>query len=222
MSRKGKLEKYSEITTFPNVVVIEETRADPSAMAEIWRDRLLQQNKPLALEVGCGTGDHTLALARRNPHITCVGLDFKGARIWQGARKALDEPVTNAFFVRMRAERLGELFPEACLDQLWITFPDPHAKMGHKSAERRLTSPRLMDIYRKILAPGAAAHLKTDDIFFFEYTLKQLDKRCGAILCAVDDLHASPFARDMAPLVTAYEARFIGEKKKIMYLKFMP
>ena len=125
----------------------------------------------------------------------------------------------NAFFIRIRAEYLAEYFPPASISEIWITFPDPHFKRALKSAEKRLTSPGFIDMYRRILEPGGAVHLKTDNEFFYDYSTKSIERSGGIILSASGDIHAEG-AGCAIHRPTAYERRFIREKKKIMYIKF--
>ena len=219
MTRKMKLEKYSELGMFPNVAQVSEKSISPLELSERWDPSRPCADMPLVIEVGCGTAEHTLGMAADDPDRFFIGIDLKGGRLWQGARRALDSGLTNAFFIRIRAEYLADYFPPASISEIWITFPDPHIKRSLKSAEKRLTSPGFIDMYRRILEPGGAVHLKTDNEFFYDYSTKSIERSGGIILSASGDIHAEG-ADGAIHRTTAYERRFIREKKKIMYIKF--
>ena len=52
-------------------------------------------NPARILELGCGKGEYTIALARKNPNINYIGIDIKGARFWRGAKTAIEDEVIN-------------------------------------------------------------------------------------------------------------------------------
>ncbi|NES81070.1 MAG: methyltransferase domain-containing protein, partial [Moorea sp. SIO2B7] len=55
---------------------------------------------PLVLELGCGKGEYTLGLAKRFPEKNFIGVDIKGARLWRGAKTALEQNYLNVVFLR--------------------------------------------------------------------------------------------------------------------------
>lgn len=171
------------------------------------------------LELGCGAGDYSLALAAAYPDATVIGVDIKGSRLWHGAKRALDLKLPNAHFIRMRIEDLADCFAELEVDEIWITFPDPRPTKG--DAKRRLTSPRFLEIYQKILKPDGLVHLKTDDRGLWEYTIETC-KSFGFILKeSFESVHEqSPEGSLLRTTLTAYEKRYLSEGKAIFYLLF--
>ncbi len=69
-------------------------------------------------------------------------------------------------FVRTSIELLEHFFAPGEVAEIWITFPDPQMK----KATKRLTGTRMVELYRRVLAPGAMVHLKTDSPFLYAYT----------------------------------------------------
>lgn len=99
---KGKLQKFAEMETFKNVFqypydVISEV---PFDMKGHWREQYFPNDNPIILELGCGKGEYTVGLARLYPNINFIGVDIKGARIYTGAKQALDENLPNVAFLR--------------------------------------------------------------------------------------------------------------------------
>ena len=49
-----------------------------------WSEQMFHgRNCPIVLELGCGKGEYTTALAERNPEMNYIGVDIKGARLWR-------------------------------------------------------------------------------------------------------------------------------------------
>lgn len=172
--------------------------------------------KPLILELGCGGGNYTLGLAEHFPEKTVVGVDIKGARMWWGAGQALELDLQNVRFLRTRIEDLADFFEEGEVDEMWITFPEPHPAEGN--AKRRLTSPRFLEIYKRVLKPGGFLHLKTDSTLLFEYTLETLPKEGFTLERVVPDVYATEKDDLLQEVQTLYEKKYLDAGKKILYL----
>ena len=56
-----------------------------------WKKEFFKNDNPLVLELGCGKGEYTVALAKEFPDKNFIGIDIKGARIWAGANQALED-----------------------------------------------------------------------------------------------------------------------------------
>ena len=149
---------------------------------------------PLILELGCGKGEYTLELARRNPSKNYVGVDIKGARLWRGAKTATLEGLPNVAFLRTRIEFINAFFAPDEVSEIWLTFSDPQPK----SENKRLTSPVFLERYRKFLKPGGIVRLKTDSLFLHEYTKAVVEANGLKLLTCTKDLYGSgtPCAAD--------------------------
>lgn len=179
---------------------------------------------PLVLEVGCGRGEYTTGLAALFPGKNFIGIDLKGARIWKGSSVAQEQNLKNVAFLRIMLQNMEAFFSEHEADEIWITFPDPRPKEGDEKL--RLTSPRYMAKYRKILKPGSWVHLKTDNQGLYEYTLTLLNDSAFAEemrineLSYTDDLYNSSLRPEAFDIRTTYENRYLKEGVKIKFLKF--
>lgn len=188
-----------------------------SGMAGRWHEKHFSNEAPITLEMGCAHGDYTLALAERFPDQNFIGLDKKGGRLWSAARKALDQDLKNAAFVRGMAEKLEECFAEDEIDTIWITFPDPFSKPS--KANKRLLSPKFLEIYRRILKPGGTIHFKTDNLPLFEYCLQFVEAERCLVKEVIRDLHAQKQIDDILKITTFYERKFMAEGRPIYYLE---
>ena len=138
MGSKNKLKRFKENETFENVIQpTREEVVNNFALKGKWHS-FFKNDHPIVLELGCGKGEYTIALARKNPNINYIGIDIKGARFWRGAKTAIEEGMNNVAFVRTQIELVDFLFAENEVSQIWITFPDPQIK--YKRTKHRMTN----------------------------------------------------------------------------------
>lgn len=215
MSRK-KLRHFAEMKSFPNLFE-EGFPSDPTQMKGGW-SAYFKNSHPLGLELGCGRGTYTLALAERFPEWNRIGVDIKGARMWHGARAAALRNMLNVAFVRTRIENIEAVFEPGEVAEIWITFPDPHPSKGR--ARKRLTAPRFLEMYEHLFGSSGTLHLKTDHLGFFEYTLEVLRERPGwTVEAVVRDVHGISKDSLLREVRTVYEERHLAEGRKIYYLR---
>ena len=227
MSTRNKLEKFAEVLSFPNVFENFNPKDDILTgkdgmqidYSSGWNNFYFKNNNPVVLELACGRGEYSLALARRNPGINYIGVDIKGARIWKGAKIALEEKIENIAFLRTRIEHIDDFFKPEEVEQIWITFPDPFLKKS--KANRRLTSPYFLERYRKILKHKGLIHLKTDSPELYEFTLEVIsqDDHCH-ILYNNNDIYSKELDFPELDIKTYYENSHLKDGRKIKYLRF--
>jgi len=175
----GKLKKFAENETFrcllqPDASAIlakepgsKELKLNDHPIKGHWGAEMFGNSNPIVLELGCGKGDYTIALALRNPQINYIGVDIKGARLWKGAKYATENALPNVAFLRTRIEFIDAFFGPGEVSEIWLTFSDPQLR-GSENA--RLSSPLFLARYRNFLRPDGIIHLKTDSRYLYEYT----------------------------------------------------
>lgn len=208
MARKKRL-RFAELDTMDNVV--QGQRCVPD-----WFDKAFGVAQRVVLELGCGRGEYTIALARSQPNHGVIGVDRNGARLWKGARKALDEGLTNAFFLRSRIEYLEDHIPLGRVAEIWLPFPDPLPK--HRQASHRLTSPLFLGCYRRLLCAGGAIHLKTDDSGLVTFAERAV-RGAGGRVVSGDDRTAGIGGPETA-VQTTYEKKYRREGRTIYEREF--
>lgn len=206
---RKKTEKKNAFPTFPCSLP-----ANPSWRGE-WAVRF---GTPLILELGCGKASFTVAYAQAFPQRYIVGIDAKSDRLYTGAKNATENGLSNIRFLKTDVFTLTELFGEAEVDGIWITFPDPYPKTRH--AARRLTSPYFLGQYQKILKPGASLQFKTDNHALYEYTLEVLAFQPVEILAQTPNLHHSLYLNAETAICTDYEAKFLALGLATHYIHF--
>ena len=211
---KDKLRRFAEIEEFNNVFQLDEGKPLKGA----WAKEFFKNSNPVVLELACGKGEYTVNLAQLFPDKNFVGIDYKGNRIWRGAKTALEEGVNNVAFLRIQIENLTDYFAPEEVDEIWITFPDPQPQLSRE--KKRLTSSRFLDMYREVLRPGAFINLKTDNDGFYEYSAGQVEQLELKLHIKTEDLYHSEFADEVLSIKTYYEKKYLAHNKNINYLKF--
>jgi tRNA (guanine-N7-)-methyltransferase len=219
MARK-KLMRFEENKSNPQVFEPskEEVLSGLSLKGK-WMSEHFQKDAPLVLELGCGKGEYTVAMAQRFPDACFIGVDVKGARIWYGASTLQENNMHNAAFLRTQIEWIEGCFAEGEIDEIWITFPDPQIK--HRRSKHRLTHPRMLDRYAKLLKKGGKLHLKTDSEFLHGYTVGVLESRSDfKIETAYFDIDLQLTQKQdlLHSVQTHYEMLFREKGKAITYL----
>ena len=134
----------------------------------------------------------------------------------KGAYIALERGLKNIYFIRARADQIGDLFALSTLVNIWVTFPDPFPKK--RAAGRRLTHPYFLRRYAQLLQPGGELLFKHDDRDFFCWSLEQLVAEKWQITELSFDLHESSLD-DEYKIMTTYEQRWLNEGKAINFVK---
>ncbi len=215
---KNKLQKFADMATYDHVFeypfsVLREQGFD---MRGKWHEQFFHNNNPIVLELGCGKGEYAVGLARRYPNKNFIGVDIKGARMWSGASEAKADNIGNVAFLRTHIEFINLFFTAGEVAEIWITFPDPQMKKTRK----RLTSTRMIALYREILADNGIIHLKTDSPFMYTYTRAMVMENHYPIITDTDDLYHSGIDDDILGIKTFYEQQWLDRGKSIKYLSF--
>ncbi len=234
-----KLRKFAENETFSCLLqpdaslVLDKSHQDDKSLRlkdhpvrGHWNERMFAEAKPIVLELGCGKGEYTIDLSRREPSMNYIGMDIKGARLWKGAKFATENKLPNVAFLRSRIEFIEAFFGPGEVSEIWLTFSDPQMK----SENSRLTSPLFLERYRNILKKRGIVHLKTDSRFLHEYSKAVVECNGLKILACTDDLYGKGLQdADLDPtsvdalfeVQTFYERMFLAQGYKITYLSFI-
>ena len=221
MGSKNKLKKYQENDSFKNVIQpnIKEIIRKNHVFKGNWRNIFFKNNNPIYLELGCGKGEYSTFLAKKNPDKNFIGIDIKGARFWHGAKLSQEKNLENVCFLRTKVEYLEKFFDNSEVNEIWITFPDPQFKFNR--TKHRLTNSKFLKIYNTISTSKGVVHLKTDSDFMFGYSLGILEGKDLKIKYAHHDIYNNDSSPEISRQVqTYYEKMFLMESKKIKFLSF--
>lgn len=221
MGSKNKLKRFIENESFSNVIQPsrEELMLNKFKFKGNWNKLFFKNTNPIVVELGCGKGEYTINLAKRNPSVNYIGVDIKGARFWRGAKTANEENLDNVVFLRTQIELINCVFNIGEVSEIWLTFPDPQIK--YQRRKHRLTNPTFLDLYKKIMNSKGIVHLKTDSEFLHGYTLGLLEGMSIIPLNSNHDIYKNLNApEEVINIKTHYENIFSEQNKNISYLSF--
>lgn len=226
-----KLIRFEAIKSFPNVLQY------PEGMAGQWAG-FFKNDNPLTLELACGKGEYTVGLAKMYPQRNFIGVDLKGNRLYVGAKKCLEEHISNAAFLRTHIDKINNYFSRDEVKEIWLTFPDPQLRTS--KAAKRLTHPKFLRLYQQILVPGGRIHLKTDSPVLYAFTKLVIDMYKLPLLEDSDDIYSSGAAsgqrsgtapgegsgaasglKEELAIRTHYEGLDIARSSRVHYLCFI-
>ena len=210
MPRSPKTPKINEFNTYKNAF------GPWHQHGEDWESFL--PDYPLTIELGSGKAEFSLQLAQKYPKKAFLAVDLKSDRLWRGAKTATELNLNNIAFLQANIAKLEQKARPLSFEEAWITFPDPYPKDRHE--KHRLTHPKFLKIYQKILKEGGIVHLKTDSDSLWAYTNQVLrNKKDAKIIFRTENLHDEGESLD-AKLLTAYEKRWIEDGRVIKYVSF--
>lgn len=209
ITRKRKKWKFAHFDEWANCYEADKVGPD------FWPEYFVDSKAPLIVEIGAGTADLSVGLARQNNSANYIAIDVKSDRLYTGAKVALNEGLKNIVFVRAQLREMGSLFTPGSIDELWITFPDPFPRS--RQAKHRLTHPTFLSAYRGLLAPGGVLRLKTDNRQLFLWSLEQLVAEGWVIHELSFDLHDSDLPSSYK-ITTHFERKYLAQDTPINYV----
>lgn len=135
---------------------------EPLPLAEIF-----PRPAPLEVELGSGDGSFLAQWAAAHPEHNFLGVERLLGRLRKLDRKAKRLGLDHLRLIRIEASYLLQyLLPPASTRALHLYFPDPWPKRKHR--KHRLVNDDFTTACTRILEPGGAVHLRTDDANYFE------------------------------------------------------
>jgi tRNA (guanine-N7-)-methyltransferase len=135
--------------------------AVPFAPAPLDFAALFGRRAPVVLEIGCGMGETTAAIAQAHPENDYVGVEVHGPGVGAILNRIAAQGLTNLRVVQHDAvEVVDAMIPEGSLAGVHVYFPDPWPKKRHH--KRRLLKPAFVHALARRLAAGGYLHVATD------------------------------------------------------------
>jgi tRNA (guanine-N7-)-methyltransferase len=160
-SRAIKPRQAALMTSLLPSLAVPEGPFDPAAIApdaaEVW------------LEIGFGGGEHLAAQAARRPDVLALGAEPFLNGVASALRHIEAQGLANVRLHAGDARDLMGALPDACLDRLFVLFPDPWPKARH--VKRRLIQPAFVAEAARLMKPGARLRFATDWADYADHTL---------------------------------------------------
>ena len=209
---RTKHKRLSKVKELSNVFSLQNADAKEALQ------NYFNSNKLFTIEIGCGHCEYSIGLAQKFPSRNFIGVDVKGARIFDGALKAIDQNLSNVAFIIGKAEKLNDIFQPKSVEEIFIPFPDPHVRRA--SQNKRLISLVLLSIYKDLLTDSGLIHFKTDNQGLYDYAFKIISDFGCEILYSTEHLYENDGAEFSSNIFTNFEKYYIKEGRKIKYICF--
>jgi len=193
---------------------------DPqSAELSAMRSRIASQQRlgqRLIVELGSGSGQHLIELARRHSDTAFWGFELRFKRAVRTVEKATRFEISNLCIARTDAARLAELFEPDSVSGIYVNFPDPWLRP--KQWKHRMLSAEMLSRAHVVLQAGGFFSAKTDSKEYFDWFREQAeaDSRFEVVEESYD-LAASKYAA--GNIVTEFESMFLSQRLPIHYLR---
>ncbi|MDU2598216.1 tRNA (guanosine(46)-N7)-methyltransferase TrmB [Anaerococcus sp.] len=182
----------------------------PRDMKGKWQE-VFDNDNPIHLEIGAGKGDFIIEKAKSHPDINFIALEMNTNAFVIASRKIKEEELKNVIGLIDYGEELTEAFGEDEIDHIYINFSTPWPKTKHH--KRRLSHPRFLERYQKIIKNEGIIEQKTDDLDFFKDSLKYYED------FGLEILESNYNLPEEKSIVTEYERKWRERKKPIYYAK---
>lgn len=175
---------------------------------------LFENKNPVVLEVGSGKGQFGCTYAKQNPDKNILCVERNRNVLILAIDKAREMKLKNIRFLCGTAEYLPSYIKDNSIEEIYLNFSCPFPKNRHEA--HRLTHPRFLNIFKKIIKNNGVICQKTDNMHFFEYSIEKFSS-CGYKLSHISlDLHKSGFEGN---IVTEYENKFASQGYPIYRLE---
>ena len=172
---------------------------DPRALkpvaAEVW------------LEIGFGGGEHMAGQAARRPEVLILGAEPFQNGVASALRHIDEAALTNVRVLDGDARELMARLPDACLDRVFVLFPDPWPKARHN--KRRIVQAETVAEFARLLKPGGRLRFASDWADYVDWSLLRLTANPAFRWRAerADDWRLPPADH----LTTRYEEKRLGD-----------
>ncbi|MGN0771415.1 MAG: tRNA (guanosine(46)-N7)-methyltransferase TrmB [Christensenellales bacterium] len=188
--------------------------ADRKNQVKINLDAIFENQGDLYLELGCGKGMFVCEMAKKYPERNFLALEKVPNVIVSACERAYREGLKNVKFILGSAENLAYFLDDDTVSGIYLNFSCPYPKKTY--ANHRLTNPKFLVVYRRLMKDGSKIIQKTDNRGLFEYSLETLSCAGFRLKDVSLDLHA-----DAPPdnVMTEYEINFVSKGLPIYKLE---
>lgn len=133
----------------------------PFSEAPLDLDAVFGRSAPRILEIGCGMGETTVAIAAAHPECDYIGIEVHTPGVGSLLKQIDEAGLRNVRVIQHDAVAVMEkMIPPSSLDGLHIFFPDPWPKK--RQQKRRLIQAPFIALACSRLKPGGYLHAATD------------------------------------------------------------
>ncbi len=183
----------------------------PTSYKAFWNQFIFKNNNPIEIEIGSGKGTFIFQKALKNPNINFVAIDKYPTILSKLINKLENtEKINNLKIIDVDAKILDNVFNENEISKIYLNFLDPWPKKHHEKF--RVTNPYFLNIFLKLLSVNGTIEFKTDNIDFFNYSLKVIRELNLNLIFATKNLYN---LNNIDNVQTEYEKKWIKKGCKI-------
>jgi tRNA (guanine-N7-)-methyltransferase len=159
------------------------------------------------LEIGFGGGEHMAAQAARRPDTLIIGAEPFQNGVASALRHVDERGLSNVRIHDGDVRELMARMPDACLDRIFVLFPDPWPKARHN--KRRLIQKDTVSVIARLLKRGGRLRFASDWADYVDGTLERMLKegRLAGQAERADDWRTPPGDH----ITTRYEEKKLGD-----------
>lgn len=170
--------------------------------------------KNFHFEIGFGGGEHLKWRMEKNPDDHFIGAEIFSNGVASLLKSVKDMPHDNLRVFMDDALIVLNSLPDACIDYMYILNPDPWPKARHH--HRRIVVPENLDIYARVLKPGATLLETTDVASLSEWMAEHTENHPAFEFMNKGDIFTPPAGWE----ATRYENKGKAAGRHQTYLEF--
>lgn len=182
------------------------------SLKAMWNKKF-NNNNPINLEIGCGSGNFIQKEALNHSNENFIGIEIRFKRIVKSANKS--ENLKNILFLQTKAENINKIFDNEEISNVHIYFPDPWPKKRH--FKNKLLNREFFEKISKILKKDGLVFIKTDHKEYYEDTLKTLENSNQFLILENSQNYYEN--KELELTATEFEQMFYNKNQNIYFIK---
>lgn len=163
----------------------------------------------LNIEIGSGKGDFIASIAQKRNNENFIAVERVRTIAGMMAKKLVDLEIKNVRVFPNDFQLAIDTIPDKTFDNIYLNFVDPWPKKRHE--KRRLTYPKFLEQYYRILKKNGKLLFKSDNDGLFEYSVEQLENSKFKV-----EIKEFDYQNDLEnDALTEYETKFRAKNQKI-------
>jgi tRNA (guanine-N7-)-methyltransferase len=207
--RPGRRRLLDELLPQLQVRLPENGTLDPASL-------FAQSPERLWLEIGFGGGEHLAAQAAAHPQIGLIGCEPFVSGVARLLALLDARGLSNIRLFTDDARLLMQALRDACLERIFVLFPDPWPKTRHH--KRRIVNPATAAEFARLLRPGGELRMATDDMGYARAMLLALRRQPALQWLARRPTDWRERPADWPQ--TRYESKALAAGRGCVYLRF--
>ena len=154
--------------------ITKELYFQPESFPPITVKEFFSVDKKFAIEIGCGDGHFSCALARRNREICFLGIDSSRKLLELAASNAAEDSLSNIRFLQADFRFVAPLLLPETINTFYLHFPAPFTT-NRKQTKQTYSKEILSHINRALVVGGRLSFI-TDDGIVYDFVCEEIEQ----------------------------------------------